>query len=363
MKVLMTTDCVGGVWSYSIELCKALATTNDCKVVLACMGGELKTAKKKEADALPNVELHESRYRLEWMEDAWDDVEEATDWLRNLLHTTGADLLHLNCFGPAIRSWEVPVLLVTHSCVHSWWRATRQCDPDPCWKRYRDCVIQALYTADRVIAPSAASLDAVRGCYEEVNLTGRTQVIYNGIDLGEWTAARSSGASFVLGVGRVWDDAKNLRQLGTVAPYLPCPLMIAGDGQLPGNSDGIIMLGQLSRSQLAPYYRRAAVFAHPARYEPFGLAVLEAALSGCPLVLGDIPSLRELWDNVALFADPDDSQVWRETLQRLLADSGERRRRGNAARARGLRYSASRMASSYAAAYRQLLETPSEQVA
>ncbi len=31
----------------------------------------------------------------------------------------------------------------------------------------------------------------------------------------------------------------------------------------------------------------------PARYEPFGLSVLEAALSGCALVLGDIPSLRE----------------------------------------------------------------------
>ena len=40
---------------------------------------------------------------------------------------------------------------------------------------------------------------------------------------------------------------------------------------------------------------RASIYALPARYEPFGLSILEAALSGAALVLGDIPSLREVW--------------------------------------------------------------------
>ena len=38
-----------------------------------------------------------------------------------------------------------------------------------------------------------------------------------------------------------------------------------------------------------------------ALYEPFGLAVLEAAQAGCALVLSDIPTFRELWDGAALF--------------------------------------------------------------
>ena len=38
-----------------------------------------------------------------------------------------------------------------------------------------------------------------------------------------------------------------------------------------------------------------------ARYEPFGLAVLEAAQAGMRLVLSDIPSFRELWDGAATF--------------------------------------------------------------
>jgi glycogen synthase len=363
MKILMTTDSVGGVWSYSIELCKALVALGECEIVLACLGGELGAAARNEARSLSNVYLYESEYRLEWMEDPWDDVEQAADWVHSLLHSTRADLLHLNCYGPAIRDYDVPVLLGAHSCVHSWWRATRGSEPDASWKRYRDCVIRALYTADRVVAPTAASLDAMLACYEEVNLSGRAQVIYNGIDPAGWTAARAPSVRFIFGVGRVWDEAKNLRQLAAAAPYLNCPVLIAGEGELNHNSPGVVQLGAQSRTELVPYYRRAAAFAHPARYEPFGLAVLEAALCGCPLVLGDIPSLRELWDEVAVFVDPDDTQAWREALARLLDHPVERRRRSVAARARAIRYGATNMAAAYATQYRRLLELPAENVA
>ena len=48
------------------------------------------------------------------------------------------------------------------------------------------------------------------------------------------------------------------------------------------------------------------VFISTARYEPFGLAVLEAAQFGCALILSDIPTFRELWNGCAIFIDPDD---------------------------------------------------------
>ena len=71
------------------------------------------------------------------------------------------------------------------------------------------------------------------------------------------------------------------------------------------------LLGKLSESELARHYARAAIYCLPARYEPFGLSVLEAALSGCALVLGDIPSLRENWTGAAEFAPPDDASAFR----------------------------------------------------
>src|SRR5439155_1168938 len=65
-------------------------------------------------------------------------------------------------------------------------------------------------------------------------------------------------------------------------------------------------VGQIGSLALRRLYAEASIYAWPARYEPFGLSVLEAALSGCALVLGDIPSLRELWEGAAWFVPADD---------------------------------------------------------
>jgi len=67
------------------------------------------------------------------------------------------------------------------------------------------------------------------------------------------------------------------------------PVMVAGprvrDGVGEFSSTNVAMLGELAESHLATFFARAAIGVFPARYEPFGLAVLEAALSECALVL------------------------------------------------------------------------------
>jgi glycosyltransferase involved in cell wall biosynthesis len=362
MRVLMTTDAVGGVWSYSVELCRALAA-HGCEVVLACMGGPLGPEARAEAQVLGNVELHESDYRLEWMREPWDDVERAADWVAELAGQSRAQLVHLNAYGPALRDFRVPVLVVTHSCVHTWWRATRGGDPGAGWQRYRECVIRALATADRVVAPTAAHLHATGECYEEVNLNGRATVIHNGIDAARWPAERLPGR-FVLGVGRAWDEAKNLGLLAAIAPELDCPALLAGElDPARGGTRNLVRLGCVPRGRLEQYFRRAAAFVHPARYEPFGLAVLEAAACGCPLVLGDIATLRELWDGAAAFVHPDDSTGLRRCLEWLLGDQREQLRLARAARDRARSYTASAMGAAYANEYRNLLARITENVA
>jgi glycosyltransferase involved in cell wall biosynthesis len=70
--------------------------------------------------------------------------------------------------------------------------------------------------------------------------------------------------------------------------------------------------------------QRAAIFAAPALYEPFGLGVLEAARSGCALLLSDIASFRELWDGCAEFVDPRDPAAIAAAIRRLLEDPARR---------------------------------------
>ena len=117
------------------------------------------------------------------------------------------------------------------------------------------------------------------------------------------TAAPVVKEPFILAVGRLWDEAKNVAALERVAPRLGWPVSVAGEEAHPGGGQvrpgHVRRLGRLAPEALAPWFARASIYALPARYEPFGLSALEAALAGCALVLGDIPSLREVWGDAA----------------------------------------------------------------
>ena len=65
--------------------------------------------------------------------------------------------------------------------------------------------------------------------------------------------------------------------------------------------------GELSQAQIAELLSQASVYIGTSCYEPFGLAPLEAALSGCALLLNDIPSFRELWGDAALYFKYNDA--------------------------------------------------------
>src|SRR5947207_11901836 len=117
----MTTDCVGGVWTYAIELCKALGSRG-VHVSLATMGPRASAEQRDEVRVLRNVDLHESEFKLEWMDEPWNDVARAGDWLMNLADSLGVDLVHLNGYAHASLPWRRPTVVVGHSCVLSWWR-------------------------------------------------------------------------------------------------------------------------------------------------------------------------------------------------------------------------------------------------
>jgi len=105
---------------------------------------------------------------------------------------------------------------------------------------------------------------------------------------------------------------------------------------------------------------RAAIFAAPARYEPFGLGILEAATSGCALVLGDIQSLRENWEGAALFVAPDDRAAWHDALRHLIDDAEDRELWSLAAQQRARGFSRETMAERYAALYREMTASPAQ---
>src|SRR5436305_10365958 len=83
LRILMTADAVGGVWTYALELARALAP-HRVHVSLATMGPRPSAEQKLDAAEIPNLKLFESDFRLEWMEDPWCDVARAGEWLLEL---------------------------------------------------------------------------------------------------------------------------------------------------------------------------------------------------------------------------------------------------------------------------------------
>ena len=352
MKLLMTADAIGGVWTYALELATALRPRG-VRVTLATMGPAPSDAQRDEAHQA-GIDLHVSTHRLEWMHEPWDDVDAAGRWLLDLDQRIAPDLIHLNGYAHAALPWRVPVAVVAHSCVCSWWRAVHRCDPpnEP-WQRYRDAVRQGLDTATAVVAPTQAMLDALRDCYD---LPHDGRVIHNGRDAARFTA--TAKRPVILAAGRVWDDAKNMRALEAVAGSLDWPVCVAGDqrhpvtGELPAT--GVQQLGRLTPHELARQLAAASIYALPARYEPFGLGALEAALARCALVLGDIASLREIWADAAVYVDPDDPGALGAALTSLIRDPARRAALAHAARARALELTPQRMADAYHQLYQQI---------
>jgi glycogen synthase len=186
----------------------------------------------------------------------------------------------------------------------------------------------------------------------------RSHVVPNGRDTALFSPADKR--PFILAVGRLWDEAKNIVMLDTVAPSLSWPIYVAGEERHPVAGRvryrSLKPLGRLSPPMLASCLSHAAIYALPARYEPFGLSVLEAGLAGCALVLGDIPSLRETWDGAALFVPPDDADMLAKTFQTLSQDGSQLAWLATRARIRALQYTPERMLTGYLAAYEELLQ-------
>lgn len=350
--VLMTVDTIGGVWTYAVDLCKALAPSN-VHVVLATMGAPLSKAQWRVASSLENVTVEQSGFRLEWMADPWLDVDRAGRWLRVLTRRHRPDVVHINGYAHAALPFDAPVLAVAHSDVLTWWQAVHGCPAPDSWDRYRAAVSAGLRAADLVVAPTAAMLRELSILY---GVLPHTRVIPNG--RSDERFVPGSKVPMVLASGRLWDEAKNIAALCRAAPGLRWPICVAGPDREPGgrpaSMTGVRILGKLEPDALCDWLGRAAIFAHPARYEPFGLAVLEAALCGCALVLGDIASLRELWQHSALYVKPDDDASLRNALDMLIDQPTLRRELGASARRRARRYTAQAMATEYLLAYEAL---------
>jgi glycogen(starch) synthase len=350
MRVLMTTDPIGGVWTFSRELAAELLA-HGCAVALVSLGRIPGGAQLDWIDAQvarwgPKFRFAASDAPLEWMQnnqDAWTDAE---PMLRRIAQEFRADLLLSSqfCFGAL--DGDLPRIVVAHSDVLSWAAACRNhpLPASPWLERYRQMVSDGLRRADAVVAPTRWMLDALAANFP---LPAETRVIPNGRTLPLFRRGNARRKQAVT-AGRLWDEGKNLALLDTVSS--PIPILVAGETEHDGARashlcGSAIPLGPLEEDELLALFRQSSVYICTSQYEPFGLAPLEAALCGCTVLANDIPSLREVWRNDALFFH--DAQSLSALLAELNNDENLLAHARARSHARALQLTATRMAGDY----------------
>ena len=346
----MTTDTVGGVWTFTRELSTELLKRGH-SVAMVSFGRLPSSEQSSWASDLRAAHPHSFQFTastapLEWSQENARSWNEGAPVLRALSQQWRPDLLLSSqfCFGAA--DVDVPRVVVAHSDVLSWARACKliALSPTPWLEGYKALVRGGLLKAAAVVAPTAAVLQELSLGF---GLPSAGTVIPNG---------RSAGSSpdqprrqlQAVSAGRLWDEAKGLDLLRTCE--LPVPVLVAGEAEFEGESlplmpPGVRLLGPLAADPLHDVFRESAIYLCTSHYEPFGLAPLEAALCGCAIVARDLPSLREVWGDDALyFRDANGLRHQVQTLTDSPSALGDMQAR---AQRRARTYTVERMADAY----------------
>lgn len=355
MRVLLTTDTVGGVWTFTRELAEVLLRDGH-DVALASFGRERSTHQQTwcedvRAKFSGRFFAPASNAPLEWMQRNEFTFSLGERLLLDLCERFAPDILHSSQFCWGALNVQVPKLVTAHSDVLSWAEACLSRGLEECeWLRcYRQLVQKGLDGADVVTAPTVWMAGAL--C-RNFSVRGEVRVIANGRSLSA-PASNESRLLQAASVGRLWDAAKGLRTLLDTKSTMP--IVVAGEA---GIEQEIVettaqFAGALSAEQVIRLFRKSSVYIVPSIYEPFGLAPLEAALCGCAVVARDLPSLREVWGKAATYFQ--DARELEAILDTYATSPSQLKIARSTSMQRARQFSAEKMAHEYVALYHELL--------
>jgi len=117
----------------------------------------------------------------------------------------------------------------------------------------------------------------------------------------------------------------------------------------------IIPTGFVDDKDLAALYSGAEVFIYPSLYEGFGLPILEAMQSGCPVITSDCSSMAEIAGQAGLLINPENIEGMTRALERVLKDEEMRKEMTKKGLVQAGRFSWEKTAEETLTAYRKVV--------
>src|SRR5476651_2723591 len=238
MHILITADTLGGVWTYTQELVRGLASTG-VKVTLVSFGDIPSDEQARWMEGVRGLDYRPTAFRLEWMQNCEEDMEASSSYLREIVEEVKPDLLHFSQYYYGSLDCDVPRVVVAHSDVLSWWSSVHQSPPaESAWLRwYRDVVTRGLASANCVVAPSRWMLEQINRFYLK---PARGEVVYNGRTPAFFDPTFPKNGE-TISVGRLWDSGKNAAIL--LREPMPGSVRIVGAERHPETNSNAFVVG------------------------------------------------------------------------------------------------------------------------
>src|SRR3989344_3643117 len=335
-----------GIARYTEELVRELANLDQVNEYFLIHYGEFPISNFQFPKNFQSVQVKSKYYS--WMEQTYFIHE---------LNRLYLDLMHFTSFNIPI-FYQGKFTVTIHDIIHHQFPGRKK-------SRYlhragyRTVIWTAVNRAEKVIAVSKATKEEMIKTFAIPSQ--KITVIYEGASRSlafpenSIDILKRHGISkpFLLFVG-VWRQYKNLPKLAESFDILreqykiDCQLVLAGkiDEFYPEikeavfavqNREDIRALGFVTDDDLAALYKEAKVFVLPSLIEGFGLIGIEAQSAGKPVAASNIPVLREILGDGAVYFDPHKaedmakkiSEIWNDPKQ---AEALRQQARDNAKR-------------------------------
>jgi glycosyltransferase involved in cell wall biosynthesis len=125
-----------------------------------------------------------------------------------------------------------------------------------------------------------------------------------------------------------------------------------------GITSRVRFLGPVPHRKILHYYRRALALAFPSHLETFGHPILEAMLAETPIIAADIPALREIAGDIALYFPPNDPIALARAADRVRRERDAAGERVAWGRARATEFSWKRSVDALCSVFEDVLAEP-----
>lgn len=314
-----------GVGRYIRNLVLELAKQNDSFEYVLFLA-------KDEYDTLP---LPAKNFKKVLADIRWHSLEEQLKFPQ-IIEKENLSLMHFPYFSVPIWYRGKFVVTIHDVILHHFPTGKASTLPTPLyWLKqvgYRAIIARAAARAAKIITPSKATAKEVE---KTLHIDSKKiEVTYEGVSLSSLTQTITK-EDYILYVGNAYPH-KNLPFLlrAFIIVYFHHPkvkLVLVGKDDyfykelekyidLYGLREAVVRKTEVSDEELQKLYQKAKALVVPSLMEGFGLPGLEAMSQKCLVLSSNIPSLKEIYQDAALYFSPKDTQVLSDLLEKVIDD-------------------------------------------